>query len=78
MLSEVTGEGTLPKVGAVVEPVVFVEMLGNVGHAQEDEEQPGGGPEQPSTLVVVAPLPSPTEQVLDESSGALTDVDGGR
>ena len=62
--------------GGVVEPMVFVEVMGNVRHAQKDEQQPGGGPEQPGTLVIIAPVPSPADQVVDEGGSSLANVDG--
>ena len=78
MFGEVPGESTLPEVGAVVKAVVLVEVVGDVGHTQEDEKEPGSGPEQPSALVLVAPLLGPSQQVLNERRDSLMDVHGGR
>ena len=38
LLSEVSGKGALPKVSSVVETVVLVEVMRDVGHAQENEK----------------------------------------
>ena len=75
LLRKVTGEGALPKMSRVVEPMVVVEVVGNIGHAQKDEEQPGSGPEQPRTLIVSAPVPCPADQVVDEGGSSLASVD---
>ena len=77
MLRKVAGESALPKVGGVVKPMVLVEVMRDVGHAQEYEEHPSGGPEQPGTLVVIVPVPCPADQIVDEGGGSLADVDGG-
>ena len=78
MLRKVAGESALPKVGGVVKPMVLIEVVRDVGHAQKYEEHPSGGPEQPGTLVVIAPVPCPADQVVDEGGSSLANIDGGR
>ena len=76
MLSEVAGKVTLPEVSGVVEPVVLVEVVWDVRHAQKYKEHPGCGPEQPGAFIVILPVLCPADQVVDKGRGTLADIDG--